>query len=145
MFKGANWDDVDECFYNSKSGWEEADEALASLNQAAVDLGVTFQVGTVIGLVLNDSKACLGVHIEARGETRTVTADRTVLCTGVYTAKLLAGFAPDWDELQADGRIVACGAVQCTASYPAEEEEKLKGAPFHFLAMWHTHGRQHAA
>lgn len=39
----ANWTDVAENFYNSRSGWGEAEEAMKSIVQAANDEGVVFE------------------------------------------------------------------------------------------------------
>lgn len=143
VFQNANWGGVGDCLYNPTSGWAEADEALAGLVQAAVDQGVEFKTGTVRKLAFADSRECCGVLLaeDGAGKTELVAADTTVLCVGAYTAQLLADSAPDWDGLQAGERIVAVGAVQCTASYPEEEEEKLKDAPFLFLDFPHTEGK----
>jgi hypothetical protein len=66
-----------------------------------------------------------------------------VACIGnisTASAKLLADTAPEWDELQVAGRMAAAAAIQCTAMYPPDQEEKLSHAPVHFIGMWRTHG-----
>ncbi|KAI8625007.1 sarcosine oxidase [Xylariaceae sp. FL1651] len=141
VFQNSNWGGVKECLYNSKSGWGEGDEALGALVQAAIDHGVKFMMATVNQLHINGSGECLGVKIEnGEGSPQVITADTTVLCTGASTAGILADSAPHWDELQANDRIFAVGAVQCTVSYPPEEQEKLENAPFLFLGYPHTEG-----
>lgn len=143
MFRDANWEGVGDCLYNSKSGWAEADEALAALVQEAVGRGVDFKVGTVRRLEITGTQECRGVLVEDdTRNTEVIAADTTILCAGAHTAQLLADSAPDWEELQAGQRVFAVGAVQCKVSYPDEEAEKLKGAPFFFLGFPHTEGER---
>lgn len=139
-FQDANWRDVQENFYNPQSGWGEADGALQSLIDAAIKEGVIFELATVASLCLDESRECRGIRVLDGNSTRDILADRVVLCAGAYTPKILADTAPEWDDLQVNGRMVAAGAVQCAATYPPEEEEKLSKAPAHLLAMWHTRG-----
>ncbi|KAK0614348.1 hypothetical protein B0T14DRAFT_570290 [Immersiella caudata] len=62
-----------------------------------------------------------------------------MLCVGAYKEGFLIDTAPGRSELQVNGRLIAAAAVQCKATYPPEQEEKLSKAPVHFLDMWH-HG-----
>lgn len=140
IFQDANWADTEYNYYNPHSGWGEAEEAMHSIFQATLDAGVQFIEATVQKLHLSADRSCLGVTVLKDGEKIEVLGDRTVVCTGAYTAKLLADTAPEWDELQINGRMVAAAAVQCQASYPPDQEEKLQQAPVHFIGMWHTHG-----
>ncbi len=140
IFQDANWTDTEYNYYNPHSGWGEAEEAMHSIFQAALDAGVVFLEATAQKLHLSADRACLGVTVVKDGETLDILGDRTVVCTGAYTAKLLADTAPEWEELQVDGRMVAAAAVQCQASFPPDQEEKLQQAPVHFIGMWHTHG-----
>jgi sarcosine oxidase/L-pipecolate oxidase len=140
IFQDANWADVQYNYYNPHSGWAEADEAMAVVFQAALDAGVGFIEATVQKLLLAPDGSCQGITIMKEGEPRDMLAEHTVVCTGAYTAKLLADTAPEWDELQVSGRMVAAAAIQCTATYPPDQEEKLSQAPVHFIGMWHTHG-----
>ncbi|KAH8907954.1 nucleotide-binding domain-containing protein [Coniochaeta sp. PMI_546] len=141
IFDDANWEDVQETTNTTpESEWGEAEEAIASIFQAACDEGVIFIEATAEKLILGTDASCLGVAIVRNGEKENLLADRTVLCVGAHTAKTLADTAPDRDALQVDGRLVAAAAVQCTAKYPPDQEEKLNKAPVHFIGMWHTHG-----
>lgn len=88
-------------------------------------------------LLFAKDKACTGVRLTEGTE---ILADRTVLCTGAYTAQLLADTDPNWPELQIGGRMVAAAAVQCQAKYDPKEEDRLSKAPVHLIGMWHTHG-----
>ncbi|KAK4185038.1 FAD dependent oxidoreductase [Podospora australis] len=138
IFKGANWEDVTENYFNPSSGWGEAHETMESVFRAALAEGVQFLEATVDKLILDPTtRACLGVRTS---DGKEIFADRTVLAVGAYTAKVLADTDPRWAELQVDGRMVAAAAIQCTATYPPEEDERLSQAPVHFLGMWHTHG-----
>jgi sarcosine oxidase / L-pipecolate oxidase len=136
-FKDANWTDVKENFYNPTSGWGEADHALRRLVQAAVDEGAIFVTGTVSKILIDQSGTCTGV-LKDDGEE--LTADHILLCTGPYTAKLLADSAPNKKELQVDGRMVAAAAVQMTAKVDDDHLAKYRQAPVHFNGMYHTHG-----
>ncbi|KAK0744895.1 sarcosine oxidase [Apiosordaria backusii] len=140
IFQDANWADAEYNYYNPHSGWGEGEEAMRSVLHAALDVGVTFIEATVQKLLLDSDRSCLGVAILKNGQPQDILADRTLLCTGAYTAKILADTAPEWDELQVDRRMVAAAAVQCTATYPLDQEEKLLKAPVHFIGIWHTHG-----
>ncbi|KAK4032194.1 putative sarcosine oxidase protein [Parachaetomium inaequale] len=132
--------DAEYNYYNPHSGWGEAEEAMASVFQAALDAGVTFTEATARKLLPAPDGSCQGVTVQKDGELQDLVADLTVVCTGAYTAKLQADTAPERDELQVAGRMVAAAAVQCTATYPPDQEEKLLQAPVHFIGMWHTHG-----
>jgi hypothetical protein len=138
IFKEANWDDVEENYYNARSGWGEGEPALRSLVQAAIDAGGEFVQGQVAKLSFAEDKSCIGAKLVNGNE---ILADRTVLCTGAHTAKLLADTDSSWAELQVGGRMIAAAAVQCQAKYDPEEEERLCKAPVHFIGMWHTHGK----
>jgi sarcosine oxidase/L-pipecolate oxidase len=140
IFQDANWTDTEYNYYNPHSGWGEAEEAMHSTFEAALAAGVVFVEATVQKLHLGADRSCLGVTVLKDGKMVQILGDRTVVCTGAYTEKLLADTAPEWKELQVDGRMVAAAAVQCQASYPPDQEEKLQQAPVHFIGMWHTHG-----
>ncbi|KAK2590045.1 hypothetical protein QQS21_012273 [Conoideocrella luteorostrata] len=142
-FQDADWTGACEAYFNPESGWAEADGALRSVIDAAVEAGVEFLEANVTSLAINDDFSCKGINIidkEGAIERTILAVDQTILCVGAYTAKLLADTSPDWAELQVNGRMIAAAAVQCAASYPQEEEHKFSGAPCHFLGMWHTHG-----
>ncbi|KAK0745571.1 sarcosine oxidase [Schizothecium vesticola] len=138
------WSEIlnkEEAVTRFPSGWAEADGAVASFFAATCNAGVTFIKANAEKLVLDSDGNWTGVMIsEEGGQTREFLADRTILCVGAYTDKFLANTSPGRSELQVNGRLIAAAAVQCKATYPPEEEEKLSKAPVHFLGMWHTHG-----
>ena len=136
-FKRANWDGAKECFWNPNSGWAEAEGALKDTIQDAIRRGVKYHEATVTTLVIDTSGACTGVRTED-GE---LYADHIVLCTGAYTAKLLADTAPTNKKLQVSGRLVAAGAVSCTARVAPELSAQFKNAPVCFNGLKHTHGK----
>lgn len=138
IFRNANWTDVKENYFNPRSGWGEATGALTSLIKAAVDAGVKFRTATVSKLLFNDSNGCVGVSLEGGEELR---ADNVLLSIGAWTPLFLANSAPDNQLLQAGDRMVAAAAIQCTATYPPEEAEKLKDAPVIVNTMPHTNGK----
>lgn len=140
-FKDAEWTGGTEAYFNPSGGWGEADGAVASAVKAAEEAGVSFVDATVAGLELAGDKSCKGIRVQSEGGSRTILAkEKTILCMGAHTAKFLADAAPQWDELQVEGRMVAAAAVQCTATYDEEEASKFEGMPCHLLGMWHTHG-----
>lgn len=138
IFEDAEWTGVKQNFYNPRSGWAEAEAALRSAIQSAVDNGVEYIANAVTKLILNESGACIGVET-ASG--RRYSADYIVLCTGAQTASLIADSAPDNQALQVNGRMVAAGAVTCCARLPLERRERFRNVPVMFNGLDHTHGQ----
>lgn len=137
-FKDAEWTDVKESYYNPRSGWGEAEPALRSVIQAAVDHGVIYIAATVLTLSINQIGTCTGVQTE---DGRDLTADHIILCTGPRTAKLLADSAPNNKELQVDGRMVAAAAaVSCTVRVAPKQMDRFRHVPVFANLMDHTHG-----
>ena len=85
-----------------------------------------------------ETNACSGA-LTKDGEF--LRADYVILCTGALTAKLLADSAPKNEKMQVGGRLVAAGAVSCTAKLAPELREKFEKAPVFFNGMAHTHGK----
>ncbi|PGH15719.1 hypothetical protein AJ80_05427 [Polytolypa hystricis UAMH7299] len=138
VFRDAFWEGVSHTYFNPRSGWGDGDGALRSLIQAAIDQGATYQQAPVSTLIIDGADAsCRGVRLE---DGRELNADHVIVATGAWTSKFLADSAPDNKAIHADGRIIAAGAIQCSASFPADQAEKLKGAPVIFNAMKHTEG-----
>lgn len=138
VFSAADWTDSKENFHNPESGWGEGDGALKSLVQAAIKAGAVFLEGRVRTLLFDQTRTkCIGIELD---DGRQLFADRVVLSAGAYIPQILADSAPDWAELQVDGRMVAAAAVQCKARYDPEEGDRLSKAPVHFNGLWHTHG-----
>lgn len=139
VFENANWKGAKECFWNPGSGWGEAEGALRAATQHAVGLGVIYREATIAKLKIDDkSGACSGAITES-GEF--LGAEYVILCTGALTAKLLADSAPENEKLQIGGRLVAAGAVSCTAKIAPELRERFEKAPVFFNGMAHTHGK----
>jgi sarcosine oxidase/L-pipecolate oxidase len=126
IWRDADWTSVSKCTYSPQAGWVDAEQALRSIIQAAVDLGVEYITATVSKVAFNDFGDCVGVQTSS-GEY--FEADRTVLCTGAYTAQLLADSAPQRKEIQVDGRMVAAAACMGLYSVPEDQMSKFANAP----------------
>ncbi|KAI9774044.1 MAG: hypothetical protein M1839_001929 [Geoglossum umbratile] len=137
IFRDANWTDVKEAYYNPQSGWGEAERALRRVIEAAVDQGVIYTVATVSTISINQKGTCTGIRTE---DGRELSADHTILCTGARTAKLLADSAPDREELQVGGRMVAAAAVMGAVRLTPKQIDKFRNVPVFFNCMDHTHG-----
>lgn len=128
VFKDGDWSGVDSCTFNPEAGWADAEEALRSVIQEAVDLGVEYRPSSVGKVLFNSYGRCVGVQTTDRKD-REILADRIVLCTGAYTAEILAESAPDRPELQVGDRMVAAGAAMCLFRIPETEMGKFASAP----------------
>lgn len=126
FFKDANWTDNTESFWNPRSGWAEAAPALRKVIETAIAEGVAYVVATVAMLCLKPNGSCTGLGTD---DGRLFAADKTVLCTGAFTAKLLADSAPHNKEFQVNGRMVAAGAVSCTVKLTPKQQERFKDLP----------------
>ncbi|KAF3909503.1 hypothetical protein AA313_de0203907 [Arthrobotrys entomopaga] len=126
IFREADWEGVTHCTWNPAAGWGEAENALNNVIQTAVDLGVEYQIATAAKLLFTSSGRCSGV---LSTDGKTLTADRVIVCTGAYTAKLFAESAPESPELQVDGRIVAAAAIMGAFKVPKDQMEKYQTAP----------------
>ena len=125
LLEDTDWTGVDAILWNPQSGVAEARDALTATIQAAIDRGVTYIEGTVSKLQLDDSRKCVGIRSE---EGRDLKADHVILCTGAQTARLLADSAPQWKELQADGRLVAAGVIEAAVKLTTTQEQQFKTA-----------------
>jgi sarcosine oxidase/L-pipecolate oxidase len=137
MFRDGNWDDVSENFFDARAGWADAAPCLRRLIQAATDEGVTYKAAHVSTISIVQG-TCTGVRLKNGQELK---ADHVLLCTGAYTAKLLADSAPADKELQVNDRLVAAAAVTCAAKLTPEQMEKFKDVPVYFNGMGHTRGK----
>jgi glycine/D-amino acid oxidase-like deaminating enzyme len=129
LFEGADYTGVKEVLVNRGSGWAEAKEALQKTIEAAVELGVRYVTAEVTALRLEDEgggRRCCGV-VTADGTL--IDAERVILCTGAYTPKLLIDSAPEWIDLHAGERILACGVTEGTAPLSLEERTLLDTMP----------------
>jgi sarcosine oxidase / L-pipecolate oxidase len=111
--------------YNPNGGWGETAGALRRTMEIAVGLGVEYANQTAEVLVFDGPK-CTGVKTR---DGKTYTADRVLLCTGAYTAKLLADSAPSWRELQLGNRMVTAAACMGLQTISESDAEKFKEAP----------------
>ena len=96
IYADADLTDVENILWNPSSGWAEAATALKYALDAVMENGVNCITANVANLILKDG-ACTGIRTE---DGRTFTAEKTILCTGAYTAKLIADSAPTQPELQ---------------------------------------------
>jgi sarcosine oxidase / L-pipecolate oxidase len=136
VFKNSDWTGVDKMFYNSRSGWAEADKVVAAVFEAATNAGVNFVQATVSKLLLNEDGDCTGVIAE---DGSTIQGRYVLLCTGAGTAKLLADSAPERKNLQVKGRLTAAGACSCIVKCAPEHRHLYQDAPVHILGI-HTRG-----
>jgi sarcosine oxidase/L-pipecolate oxidase len=142
--EGANWNGVKTAYHNPGSGWADADPALKAFVDEAAALGVRLHEAVVSSLVLRLRNTefgprwqCNGVVI---GDGTELWADKVVLCTGAATAKLLADSAPGEPTLQANGRLVAAAALQCSVRVHPGRRSRCRNTPVFANLMSHTCG-----
>lgn len=99
LYSETDLTDVENILWNPSSGWAEAATALKYTLDAVAQNGVHYITADVTTLIMKDG-ACTGVRTE---DGRTFTAKKIILCTGAYTAKLIADSAPTQPELQVSG------------------------------------------
>ena len=126
IFRDADWTGVSKCTWSPEAGWADAEQALQSVIQAAVELGVEYRTTAISAVSFDKDGVCLGVQTNT-GER--FTADHTILCTGAYTPQLLADSAPHRKELQVDGRMVAAAACMGIFKVPQDQMPKFEEAP----------------
>ena len=136
LYADADLTDVDNLLWNPSSGWAEAATALKYTLDEVTKNSVHYITADVAHLILKDG-ACTGVHTV---DGRTFTANKIVLSTGAYTAKLLADSAPTQPELQVGNRITACGVCEAAVNLAAEQVERFKAAPAFVLDANKTQG-----
>ena len=120
IFADADYSHVNEIYWNPLSGWAEAARALEATIKVAVNNGVQYIAQSVSKILLADGR-CTGVQLDNSQE---IHAEHVILCTGAYTAKLIADSAPTWPELQVGRRIIA--AAVCEAATDVSEAQKAK-------------------
>ncbi|KAI0547512.1 sarcosine oxidase [Xylaria curta] len=110
IFDNADYEGVDKVLINKTSGWAAAKDALQAGIKRAISLGVKFVTAEVEQLEFDYEHCCVGVRID---ESRTITADRTILCTGAFTPVLLERSADkiSRDALRPKGRMIAAGVT----------------------------------
>lgn len=126
VFRDADWSLVSKCTYNPDADWADTEQALRIIIQASVDLGVEYVSATVSTITFDKDNSCTGVRLSTGEELQ---ADHTVLCTSAHTALLLAESAPERNEMQVDGRMVAAGGCMCLFKIPKDQMSKFQKAP----------------
>lgn len=115
---------------NKTSGFAHAGDALRAVTAEAIRLGVNYVVGEVATATFHPTTgACTGVTTK---DGRSLTASHTVLCTGAFTAKLLAQSAHSSGNaaVGAGGRIVAGGITTGMVTLHDDAEyEKYRAMP----------------
>ena len=128
LFEGTDLTCAGGVFLNKSSGWAEAKDALARLIDEAVKANVRNLALDVGRLIFNEQGVCEGVEAH-NGEQ--LKADRIILCTGAYTAKLLADSVPNRKDWQIGNRLTAAAVVEGTIKLDSARLEKfIKGPVF---------------
>lgn len=137
VYEDADLRGVEDVYFNPRSGWAEATNALRKVIEAAIERGVKNMVAEVERLLFDDQGACCGVRTTDGTE---VHAGKVVMCTGAGTAKLLADSAPGKPELWVGDRVMAAGV--CTAAIKLTEDQvrKYKDVPVLVHKLGHVLG-----
>ena len=114
------------CTWNPEAGWADAEEALRSVIQKAIDVGVNYQAQSISRVLFGHDSRCIGVQTNGGNQ---ILGDKIVLCTGAYTAELLAESAPERAEIHVGNGMVAAAAAMCTFRVPEHEMGKFASAP----------------
>lgn len=119
LFEEADYSGCTEVLVNKTSGWAAAGDCLRAVTKRAIELGVNYVTADVATLTFDRTGGCTGIKT-AKGDM--LSAEKVVLCTGAYTAKLLEYSAATSGnaELRAGPRIVAGGIT--TGMYQLDEE-----------------------
>ena len=110
MLRDADWTGVTSCTWNAQAGWGDVANALNSVIQAAIDLGVNYVAGSIETITFAADGSATGL---ALAEGKILAGSKAILCTGAYTAELIADGAPEREEIQVKGRLVAAAAIMC--------------------------------
>lgn len=128
LFADADYTNIKDVLINDHSGWAEAKEALQNVIGAAVKLGVRYVEAEVsrVHFANGTDGAAKGVATKS-GDV--IEADRVILCTGAYTAKLLLDSAPGRTSLHAGNRLIAAGVTEATVPLNEEQLERFREMP----------------
>jgi sarcosine oxidase / L-pipecolate oxidase len=126
MFRDADYAGVSEVLVNKSSGWAEARNALKNVIKASIDAGVEYVEAEIASLEFGNGGSCSGVRSTTG---KTFSATHTILCTGAGTAKLLADSAPDREELQVGGRMVAAAICSSIATLTPDAAAEFSKGP----------------
>lgn len=126
IFRDGNLTNVTNFTWNPYAGWGDAANALRTVIEAAIGLGVNYVQATAAKVDLQPDGACSGVVTDAGEQFK---AEHIILCTGAQTAWLLAESAPDRPEIHVGDRMVAAAAVMCAYQQPDNQTSKFSSAP----------------
>ncbi len=126
LFGETEFRGVGDIFLNRSSGWAEGKAAMNAVIDRAVRAGVRNVALDIASLIFDESGVCAGVQAK-NGEM--LRADRIVLCTGAYTAKLIADSAPDRKDIQVGHRLTAAAVTEGLFKLDPARVEKFKNGP----------------
>ncbi|KAF1950382.1 sarcosine oxidase-like protein [Byssothecium circinans] len=128
LFEDADYRGVKDVLVNRTSGWANAGDALVAVTRKCVELGVRYVVADIESLQFDKSGACTGVKT-AKGDVH--SADKVILSTGAYTARLLeqAAMASGKPNISAGGRIIAGGITTGMTTLDEESFGRFKEMP----------------
>ncbi|KAI0419679.1 sarcosine oxidase [Xylaria grammica] len=128
IFDSADYEGVDKVLINKTSGWAAAKDALQAGIEKAINIGVKYITAEVDLLEFDDEDRCIGVRT---GDGSTITANRTVLCTGAFTPAPLEKTAnsSSRDTLRSQGRMIAAGVTTGLVTLDEETAGSFKEMP----------------
>jgi sarcosine oxidase/L-pipecolate oxidase len=121
LFDETDFTAVGDIFLNQNSGWAEAEAAVNAVIEQAVRAGVRNVALDVASLIFDKTSVCTGVQAK-NGEM--LRADRVILCTGAYTAKLMAD-----SDIQVEHRLTAAAVTEGIFKLDTARVEKFKNGP----------------
>lgn len=128
IFDSADYEGIEKVLINKTSGWAAARDALRAGIKRAIDIGVKYIAAEGDLLEFDDEARCIGVRIN---DGSTITAERTVLCTGAFTPVLLERTAghTSRDALRPEKRMIAAGVTTGLVTLDDETAEKFREMP----------------
>ncbi|KAK4158900.1 FAD dependent oxidoreductase [Cladorrhinum sp. PSN259] len=129
VFEHGDYTGVEGILVNTNSGYAEAKEVLEATIKEAVSLGVEYLVGKAAILEFEGASSDLRVTgVRLRDDLEVIKADKVVLCTGAYTAKLLmdSDRTPGGLEIYAGDRIMAVGVTEGLGALSPEAAERCR-------------------
>ena len=137
IFKTANFGEAEEILWDPHAGWAEAADVLTDVIKTAISNGVRYIEGVVSKLWL-DEGVCHGAIVD---DEWVVPAERTLLCIGADTARILADSAPESPELDVGDRFVAAAITVAKVKLSDHQADRYRDAP---AGLWDTspaHGK----
>ncbi|KAK2743573.1 hypothetical protein FQN55_007171 [Onygenales sp. PD_40] len=118
IFRDGYWAGVTKCTWNPLAGWGDASNALRSVIQAAVNIGVIYVQATATKVVFDSTGWSSGI---ATLEASEICAGKILLCTGAYI--------PDHPKIQVGDYMVAAASVMCAFRVPEDQRNKFSNRP----------------